>query len=230
MFDESDPAHGVTDDDLDELLSTKQLIEGVHARTRKRRARHFPHGWRRAGIIAASAVIVLSGTAAAISLTSAPVTNTTELACFSAATLHSRGSIVSLSARPLRTCGALMHWPTSAAKGVPSGVLCVLSNGSLGGFPTTRKSGECRALGLEPYDGQVLDVPAAAFQEAAENYFAAHHCDTLAKARAEVSRLLARHKVDGWHVLISGSSAMGACATLAVEAEKKTVDIVGVKF
>ena len=97
-------------------------------------------------------------------------------------------------------------------------------------MPTAGKPGECQTLGLEPYNGHVLDVPAAAFQEAAANYFAAHHCDTLAKARTEVSRLLALHKVSGWRIRLSGSRAAGACATLAVKPAEKTIDIVGVKF
>jgi hypothetical protein len=229
-FEESDPTRGVSDDDLDELLSTAQLLDRVHDETRRRRVRHFPLRWRRVGIVTTSVVIVLSGTAAALSLISSPTTNTTELACFSAAALHSKTSAVTLDAHPLRTCAALMKWPAPAPKGLPSGVLCVLSNGSLGGFPTTGKANECATIGLEPYDGHVLDVPAAAFQEAAENYFAAHRCATLATARTEVSQLLTRHHVTGWRVRVSGSTSAGACATLAVRAGRKIVAIVGVKF
>ena len=131
MFEENDPSSEVTDADLDELLSTERLLERIHATTERRRMRHFTHGWRRAGIVTASAVIVLSGTAAAISLLNAPATNTVELTCFSAASLHSNASIVSLSDHPLQACDELMHWPAPPVKGGQSGALCVLSNGSL---------------------------------------------------------------------------------------------------
>jgi hypothetical protein len=219
----------VRDEDLDERLSTEHLLERIHDEAKQRKLWHFPRKSRRIGLISATAVLVLSGAAAAaISLNSSSVTNTTELACFSKASLHSTGAVVSLDANPVSTCATLMHWPVVAGRA--RGVLCVLSAGSLGAFPSTRKEGECQTLGLLDYDGHVRDVPAAAFQEAAQSYFAAHRCEMMRVARVEVAHLLRRFGVSNWRVRVTGSSAPGSCATLAVEPSKKTVLIVGIKF
>ncbi len=228
-FEASDPTREITDGDLDERLSTDRLLQSVRDEAKSRRVRRFPRKGRRIGLITASAVFVLSGTAAAISLIRSPVANTTELACFSSASLDSKGVVVKLTTDPLSTCDTLMRWPAASAGGA-RGMLCVLSDRSLGGFPRTRKADECEALGLVAYDGHVRDVPVAAFQEAVQHYFEAHHCDTLEAARAEVVRLLNRYGISDWRIRVTGLTGVGSCATLAVEPTKKTVGIVGIKF
>ena len=230
MFEAIDPTRNLTDVALEELLSTDQLLERVHAETTKKSGWPWSRKWGRVGIITTSAVLVLSGTAAAFTLLRSPVQNTTELSCFTSATPGSDATVVSLSTHPLRTCDSQMHWITMPDSSHPNGVLCILSNGSIGGFPPSRKLNECRSLGLATYDGRPRNADSAAFQEAAQSYFATHQCQSLSNARTAVTRLLREHDVSNWHVRVSGSTAPGACATLAVQVSKKTVDIVGIKF
>jgi hypothetical protein len=230
LFESIDPARQVSDDCLDDLLPTDRLLERVSAEMIKRRGWRYVRNWKRVGVITTSVVLVFSGAAVALSLLRSPVQNTTQLTCFSSATQDSSATVVSLSAHPLRTCETLMHWSHQSKGTQPAGVLCILSNGSIGGFPFSQKSDECRALGLSTYSGRVTSPRAAAFQEAAQNYFATHHCQSLSTAHATVDRLLRVHKVVGWHVHVSGSTSPAACATLAVQAKDKIVDIVGIKF
>jgi len=229
-FAASDPTRHLMDHDLDRLLPADKLIEGVYARARGNGGWHFLRRWRRAGVITTSVVLVLSGSAAALALLHSPAKDSTHLTCFTSESLHSSASVVSLNAHPLRTCQTLMHWSRISAAGAPAGALCVLSDGSIGGFPPSRKGNECEALGLVTYDGHVATTRGAEFQRAAQNYFATHQCETLATARVEVTRLLARYGVSTWRIRISGSSVPGSCATFAVQARHKIVDIVGVKF
>src|SRR5665213_2594095 len=196
-FAASDPTRHLMDHDLDRLLPADKLIEGVYARARGNGGWHFLRRWRRAGVITTSVVLVLSGSAAALALLHSPAKDSTLLTCVTSRSLHSCASVVSLDAHPLRTCQTLMHCSRISAAGAPAGALCVLSDGSIGGFPPSRKGNECEAL---------------------------------ATARVEVTRLLARYGVSTWRIRISGSSVPGSCATFAVQARHKIVDIVGVKF
>jgi hypothetical protein len=229
LFESADPARHLSNDTLDNLLSTDELVERSlveSARYKWRSSRK----WRRAGIFTLSLALVAGGSAAAVAFLREPVQNTTELTCFASTSQGSNATVVSLTAHPLRTCRVIMHWDAQSKGSHFHGALCVLSNGSIGGYPPDSNPNECEDLGLATYNGRAKDSRAAAFQVAAQNYFAAHQCQSLLVAQEVTFRLLKHYGVTDWNVHVSGSRAPGSCATLAVQARNRKIDIVGINF
>lgn len=229
-FESADPARRVTDEMLDHSLPTDKVLAFVLTDSGRHRRWSLRRRWKRAGIFTASLVLVAGGSVAALTLLREPVQNTTQLTCFAGTAQGSNATVVSLTARPLRTCQSIMHWANLPREPNSHGALCILNNGSIGGYPPSPDNNECRALGLAVYDGRLQNSRAAAFQMSAQDYFAAHQCQSLMTARLAMVRLLHRFHVAGWSVRVSGSRSPKACATLAVLAKDKSVDIVGIKF
>jgi hypothetical protein len=228
-FESADPARRATDEWLDRSLSTAKIVEFALVDSGRRRRWRFHRKWKRAGIFTASLVLVAGGSVAALTLLREPAQNTTQLTCFATTAQGSNATVVSLTTHPLRTCQSIMHWARLPQPN-SRGALCVLSNGSIGGYPPSLDRNECGALGLATYNGHLQNSRAEAFQMSAQNYFAAHHCQSLIVARHAMVQLLNRFDVAGWSVRVSGSRSPKACATLAVLAKDKAVDIVGIKF
>ena len=231
IFDDIDPIKDLSDTDLDSLLPTDSLLERLHRDIEKEppswRHRRM---WRRTMVISASAVLTLAGAAAAITFLRSPVQDATRLSCFARVSLTSTADVVPYASHPLSICQSLMQWSSVPGSPAPSGSLCVLSNGSLAGFPPSRESHVCTALGLSSFNGRVADLKVAAFEESAQNYLTKHPCMKPAIARGEVKRLLRRYNISGWRVEVSGSKAVSACATLSIQVSVRLVDIVGFVF
>lgn len=231
IFSDIDPAKDLSDDDLDTLFPTERLLDRLH-REVDVESPSWRHGrmWRRTVVISASTVLALAGVAAAVTFLRAPVQDTTRLSCFAQASLTSNADVVSYASNPLSICQSLMHWPSVPRSPAPSGSLCVLSNGSLAGFPPSRDSHVCATLGLPIFDGHVADLKVAAFEESAQHYFVEHSCMKPLFARSEIQRLLKKYSISGWRVEVSGSKAVSACATLSVQVSVHLIDIVGFIF
>lgn len=229
-FESADPARHATDELLDRSLSTAKVIEFALVDSRHRRRWRFHRKWKRAGIFTASLVLVAGGSVAAMTLLREPVQNTTQLTCFATIAQGSNATVVSLTTHPLRTCQNIMHWAKLPQEPKSHGALCILSNGSIAGYPPSPDRNECKALGLATYNGHSQNSRAEAFQMSAQNYFVTHRCQSLIVARHAMERLLNRFDVAGWSVRVSGSRSPKACATLAVLPKDKTIDIVGIKF
>lgn len=231
IFDDIDPFKDLSDTDLDALLPLESLFERLHRDVEKEppswRHRRM---WRRSMVISASAVLAFAGAAAAITFLRSPVQDTTRLSCFARVSLTPTAVVVPYGSHPLSICQSLMHWPSVPGSPAPTGSLCVLSNGTLAGFPPSRHSHVCTALGLSSFNGRVADLKVAAFEESAQSYFTQHSCMTSAVARSEVQRLLKKYNISGWRVEVSGSKAVLACATLSIHASTRLVDIVGFVF
>jgi hypothetical protein len=182
----------------------------------------------RVAAISATAVFALVGTAAAITFWRAPVQDITHMSCFEKASLHTNVDVIAYTDNLLATCGAAMHWPSVPGSSNPHGSLCVLSDGSLAGFPPSRKSDVCATLGLATFNGSLKSLPVAHFELAAQNYFIAHPCVALGTAREQVLGLLKKFEISGWQLRIYGSKSTSACATFGLQAKSRTVDLVGI--
>jgi hypothetical protein len=231
IFDDIDPVKDVSDTDLDSLLPTESLFERLHHDIEEEppswRHRRM---WRRTMVISASAVLALAGAAVAITFLRSPVRDTTSLSCFARVSLTSTADVVPYGSHPLSICQSLMHWPSVPDSPAPTGSLCVMSNGTLAGFPPSRESSVCTALGLLTFNGHVADLKVAAFEASVRSYFIKHTCMKPAAARVEIQRLLKKNNISGWRVEVSGSRAVLACATLSIQVSARLVDIVGFVF
>lgn len=229
FFVDTDPTRDLSDAELDTMFAAGRLFERIKsAREVTLSARTPKRLWRRTATITLTSVLVLAGTAAAISFLRAPVRDTSRLSCFAQTSLASAAAVVPYSSDPLAACGSLLHWPTLPGSPSPHGSLCVLADGSLAGFPPSRTAHECEVLGLETFNGHLKSPDVADFESSVQAIFNEHKCMTLPTARREVLRLIGKHGLTGWHVSTSGSDSLRACATLALEIQSRHVGIVGI--
>lgn len=182
----------------------------------------------RVAAISATVVFALGGTAAAITFWRAPVQDITHVSCFEKVSLHTNVDVLAYTDNLLATCGATMHWSSVPGSSNPHGSLCVLSDGSLAGFPPSRKPDVCATLGLATFDGSLKSLPVAHFELAALHYFTTHPCAALGTARQQMLDLLKKFEILGWRVQVYGSTSTSACATLGLQVKSRTVDLVGI--
>jgi hypothetical protein len=226
LFDSIDSVKELSDTQLSALHPTPDLLERLHRDITAESVIWVRRKvWRRTIIATVSSVLVLAGTAAAITILRAPVQITTSMSCFRADSLHSGADVVAYNDHPLATCDSVMHWP-SGLGGKSKGSLCVLSNGSLAGFPPERDSPVCAKIGLPFFDGRIKSPETAQFQQAAQRYFSANPCASRSVAQKSVQRLIGIYGISNWHVRVSGSQDQTACATLAIDVKARIVDIV----
>src|SRR5664280_1803407 len=229
IFDSLDPVKDLSDTQLGALHPTTDLLERIHHDIAEVSVSWFRRRlWRRTVIASVATVFVLAGTAAALTLLQSPVKVTTSLNCFKADSLNSGGHVVPYSDHPLFACQTFLHWPSKPGSHSPEGSLCVLSNGSLAGFPPSRESSVCAKLGLPVFDGRIRNPETASFQQAAQRYFFENCCVSRSVAQKDVRQLIGRYGITNWRVRVSGSREHSACATLAINVKSRTVDIVGI--
>ena len=231
IFESIDFTNDLSDVDLEVMLPTERLLDRLDNAIDNQPVGLFRRRiWRRTVVITTTTVLVLAGTAAAISLHRGPVHDVTRLSCFAKASLASSADVIAYTNHPLSACQSLMRWPSIPASPSPSGSLCVLSNGSLAGFPPSRKGQVCAELGLAVFDGHLANLRVAAFEQSTQNYFTHHPCMTPAVARQDVQGQLKKYGISGWRVQVSGSKSKSACATLSIQVPSRLVDIVGFVF
>lgn len=230
FFADSDSTKELSDSDLDAMFPHDRLFERVQSALMSEPiARIQKRLWRRTATISVTAILVLAGTAAAISLLRAPVRDVTRLTCFEGVSLTSKAAVVPYSADPLAACGSAMHWPSAPRSPSPEGSLCVLGDGSLAGFPPSRTVQVCEVLGLPTFNGQLKNPADAAFERTSQSIFTEHPCMALLGARREVLRLIGKFGLTRWRVRISGSRSPRACATLAIDVKARRVGIIGIE-
>lgn len=231
VFDAIDVTRDLSNAELEAMFPTDHLINRLDHAVKVEPVGWFRRRiWRRTIVISTTTTLVLAGTAAAISLIRDPVRDVTRLSCFSKVSLTSNADVIAYTSHPLSACQSLMHWPSVPASPAPSGSLCVLSNGSLAGFPPSRKGQMCSALGLATFDGHIANLKIAAFQQSTQNYFTEHSCMVPTVARQEVQQLLKKYGISGWRTEVIGSMSTAACATLSIQVPSRLVEIVGFVF
>jgi hypothetical protein len=227
FFDIADPTKDLSNAELDALFPTESLLERLKGEVNNEPVGWFRKRlWRRTIIVSTTAVLVLAGTAAAFTFLRSPVQDVTRLSCFESVSLSSGAEVVAYSGQPLAMCRSVMHWLPVPGSPVPNGSLCVLTNGSLAGFPPSRRAQACTQLGLPVFNGRLKNPEVAAFEQAAQNYFSENSCMDPAAARNGVLQLIGRFAISGWHVRVSGSKSEVACATLGIQGKVRVVDIV----
>jgi hypothetical protein len=228
-FDAADAAKNVSDANLDQRFPTEDLLARLRNAAVTEPARGFRlRFWHRTTVLSIVAVLAVAGTAAAITFLRSPVADTSMLSCYSQVSLSSHViDEVPLGGHPLSTCGAALHWKRVPESPSPSGSLCILANGSLAGFPPSRRADLCAYLKLPAYDGRLASSHVAEFEQSAINYFGEKSCVAPEIARAEVHRLLVRFNLTNWRVRFTRTSSSKACATLAIEVKSRVVDLVG---
>jgi hypothetical protein len=225
-----DPARGLSDAELDAMFSPVALLERLETEVAKAPVRWWRRRpWRRTTIITLSTVLVLAGSAAAISLLRSSAHDTSRLSCFEKVSLSPNAHVFAFHSHPLATCASVMSWPSVPKSPNPSGSLCVLANGSLAGFPPTRENHVCVKLGLATFNGRLKSPRFVSFERAAENYFTAHPCEPSRTARTAVLQLMGQFGIDQWRLQTSGSTASGACATLNIQVGVRLVNIVDIE-
>jgi hypothetical protein len=226
-----DSTEHLSDAQIDQMTPMGRLlaqIESVSSQSStKSLKRRF---WRRGIVLSTAAVLAIGSAAAAISLSQKPLETVANMTCFQKDSLTSTAEIVPYAASPLADCSQTMHWPKVLKQGErATGILCLLSDGSLAAFPPSQKLKECSDLRLVAFNGHLANPEFARFQLAAESLFVHHPCQTVNLARRETLKLMGTFGLSEWKLRISGSSSMGTCATLAFQLGPKVVDIVGVE-
>jgi hypothetical protein len=151
------------------------------------------------------------------------------MTCYQSVSLKSTADVISYGNNPLALCAQVMHWQAPREGPHGRGILCILSDGSLGAFPPPSRSEDCAKLGLIAFNGRLASPRVAAFQRAAEDYFFSNHqCDSSQIAKGSMLRLLGKFGVVGWRVEATGSKSRTACATLSFEVGHRPGDIVGI--
>jgi hypothetical protein len=225
-----DPTLNLSDTELDAMFSTDHLLERLQHEIANERLSWFRRRpWRRTTIFTLSAVLVLAGSAAAITLLRSSAHDTSRLSCFTRDSRSLNGEVFGFSRGPLAACQAALDWKSIPASPEPSGSLCVLPNGSLAGFPPSRQAHVCSRLGLAVFNGHVKNPKVADFQRSAQVYFIEHSCESPPTAQKAVLRLIGQFGIDQWRVQTSGSTSTSACATLNILVKARTVNIVGIK-
>jgi hypothetical protein len=225
-----DPLRGVDDTDIftpgQALVRLhREIAQSQPARRPKRpRRRRF---WRKPIVVSMATVFVLAGTAGAISLLRSPVQDVSTLGCYQKIALNSNIEIVPYSSNPLAACASIWHWKQVPGRGIPGGSLCILTNGSLAGFPPSRRGHTCARLGLPTFNGKVMNAKVAQFQAITIAYFVAHSCVSPSSAAWQVRTLVGRYGLTGWRVSNIGSSDPRSCAFPAFHMKDRTVDVVG---
>jgi len=230
LFESADPTRGVSSREIDKLIDEAQIFQRLHDRVKDISRKPQPHGpWRRVALISTVAVLVLGGAAAAITLLRSPVTNTSQVSCYSQDSVHSKIiSEVPYGPHPLASCQAQLRWKSVPSSPTPAGLLCVLPNGTLGGFPPSKKFQNCSLIGLATFNGKLAYPHVLAFEIAAHTYFEEHACSKVPSAKHEMLALIGKYGLRGWTIHVDGLRAPSACATLAVQPDRHSVDVVGV--
>lgn len=229
FFADADPTRKWSDTEIDTMFPPDRLLERIEHAREVRAITQTPRKlWRRTTIIASASILVLAGTAAAISFLRAPVRDVSRVSCFERVSLTSTVAVVPYSTDPLAVCGSLLHWPAVPRSPSPGGSLCVLQNGSLAGFPPSRKAKVCEALGLETFNHRLKSARVASFEHSVQAVFNEHTCMTLPTAQREVLRLIEKFGIANWTVKTIGSTSPVACATLAIETPSLTVRLIGI--
>lgn len=227
---DADPTKDLSDAELDAMFPHDRLFGRIQSVLESEPVAKNPQRlWRRTATMSITAILVLTGTAAALSFLRSPVRDTTKLSCFERVSITSKAAVVPYALDPLFSCRSVMHWPEVPRSPSPAGSLCVLGDGSLAGFPPSRKEHVCEVLGLATFNGHVKNPEVAAFERSAQTIFNQRPCMTLPTARREIIRLIGRFGLTRWRVRTSGSDSLIACATLALEVQSRTVGIIGVK-
>lgn len=224
LFDALDPLQGLNDTDL---FTPGKALERLHreiGQIQPSRRRRF---WRRPLVMSIATVFVLAGTAAAVSFLRSPVQDVTTLGCYQKISLTSNVDVVPYSGSLLATCASIWRWKKVSGGAAPDGSLCILTNGSLAGFPPSRRANTCARLGLPTFNGKVGNSTVAQFQIAAISYFTAHSCVSPSSAALEVRALIVRYDLTGWRVRSTKSKDPRSCAFLAFQIPNRSVDVVG---
>jgi hypothetical protein len=227
LFDAVDPTKGISDAQLAEKFPLEQLASRLRTDiVVKRFCRFYRRPWRRATLFILSITVLVAGTATAFTLLRSPIRVATTLSCYQFDSLSSNVDVVGFSGNPLAACASVAHWSESKMTSTPRGFLCVLSNGSLAGFPLSSKRRNCEFLGLPSFDGRFQKGAEAKFQQSLQRYFSVHTCVTSRIARAEVQDAIGKFGLSEWRVRVSGSLDARACSTLNIQAGRRTVNIV----
>lgn len=229
-FEAVNPAKSVTDASLDDRFPTEDMLARLHSAAEDRPARKFRHGlWHRTTVISIVAVLAVTGTAAAISLLRSPVTDTSRLSCYSQVSLTPKViEVLPMSSDPLGACGTALHWKQMSKSSAPKGSLCVLTNGSLAGFPPSRRVDVCSYLKLATFNGRAENIRVAEFEKATMSYFGERACIAPETARREIIHLFAKFDLTHWRVRFTRTSSVRACSTLAIQVKDRVVDLVGI--
>jgi hypothetical protein len=151
------------------------------------------------------------------------------MSCYSQDSVRSKVIVETpFGPHPLASCNAQLHWNSVPSSPKPTGLLCILPNGSLGGFPPSTKFKSCSSMGLVAFSRKISHPDVLAFEEAAHNYFADHVCPDDRTARRAMQDLIRKVGLQDWKVRIHGSTNTIDCATLAIEPSRRRVDIIPV--
>jgi len=229
LFDAVDPVKVLSDADIDALVPTEDLVQRIlRQEENKPRVQFYRRISRRTAIISTVAVLVVAGAATAVTFLRSPVSNTSLVSCYSHDSLHSKViAVPTYAAHPLASCQTQLHWKPTPKGATPSGFLCVLSNGTLGGFPPSNEIENCAKLGLVTFNGKLKYPGVLKFEGSAHRYFSVNSCASVTDARKQMLRLIRRFKLSGWQVQIGGSRSAGSCATFGMQSQREIVNIVG---
>jgi hypothetical protein len=230
LFESADTTRGMSERAIDQLVEHTQLLQRAQDGARDVPFwREHQRLWRRAALISSAAVLAVGGAATAITLLRSPVTNTSQMSCYSQDSVHSRViSEMPYSVHPLGACKAQLHWRSVPSSKTSAGLLCVLPDGSLGGFPPSKKYETCTSIGLTAFNGKLKYPHVFAFEKAAHSFFEIHACSNVALARRRMLELIGKYALRGWTVQVSGSKVPTACATFDTQSARRIIDVVAV--
>jgi hypothetical protein len=230
LFESADSTREVSTDQIDKLVENSQIVQRVHDRVNGAPHRRKFHGaWGRVALASTAVVLVLGGAAAAITFLRSPVTNTSQMSCYSQDSLHSKViAEMPYDSTPLASCKSELHWTSVPLSRTPAGLLCVLPNGTVAGFPPSKKYQSCSTIGLAIFNGKLKYPHVLDFQNAAHRYFEGNACPNVQSAKSRILYFIGKYGLRGWTVRTYGSSSPRSCATFGIQSAKRLIDVVGV--
>jgi hypothetical protein len=229
VFQNIDPLKEFSDDQIETLMPVGNILRRIQVDIETKRRGRFIPTRHRVAVISTVAVLAISGTAAALTLLRSPVRDTSSLACYSQDSLTAKLiEVFPYNSKPLEFCRSEMDWKNLGEGKKSHGAVCVLSNGTLGAFPSNGERGACAKLGLSVFNGKLKYPLVSKFEAAATDFFSHHQCVSRNAGRARVLALMGRYGLIGWHLHETGSGAAGACATFDFDVASRTIHIVGI--
>jgi hypothetical protein len=229
LFESIDPIRGLTKTEIDAAVSSDRILNQLHKKIRLESTRQSRRRFVRLVTISAVFVLVVVGTAVVITFLRPSISDTSLIKCFSQDSLQS--SVIAVKpygSKPFNSCQALFHGRTTSEGATPTGFVCVLANGELGGFPSSKLVENCSKLGLATYDGKLRLSRILKFESAAHRFFSNRACVSSHLAHEQMRRLLSDYELRGWLVIVSDSDLSKACVTIDIQPQARVVSVVAI--
>lgn len=225
LFDAIDPVKGMSDTEIDALIPTEGLAQRVQNREARKPADSSRwRSTRRVAIVATIVVLIVAGIVTG-AIVRAPSPKASLVECYSRdSPTSSVTAAVPYTRHSMASCQTQSRWRLGPRGHASSGILCVLSNGTLGAFPAPTGTTSCAKMGLASFNS-LKNPQVFRFEKYAHRYFVNNPCVPPTDARRQILELIGRFGLVGWHVFLNSTAPSRGCAIVAVESRSQVISI-----